>query len=64
MTLDIWTKSCQWVKLNKSIVSTKLENDIEFYISSGRELNISKSEIDIMKKMSTQNCRNSVQQLN
>ncbi|CAF3306315.1 unnamed protein product [Rotaria sp. Silwood2] len=51
VTLDIWTNSYQWVKLNKSIVSTKLENEIEFYIPAGQELNISKSEIDAMKKM-------------
>jgi hypothetical protein len=51
VTLDIWTNSYQWVKLNKSIVSTKLENEIEFYIPAEQELNISKSEIDVMKKM-------------
>jgi hypothetical protein len=34
-TLHIWRNSYQWVKLNKSIVSTKLENEIEFYIPAG-----------------------------
>ena len=51
VTLDIWTKSYQWVKLNKSIISNKLDNVIECYVPAGEELNISKNAIDIMKKM-------------
>jgi hypothetical protein len=51
ITLDIWTSSYQWVKLNKSVVSNKLDNEIEFYLLAGEELNISKAEIDNMKKI-------------
>ncbi|CAF1944156.1 unnamed protein product [Rotaria magnacalcarata] len=51
MTLDIRTDSCQWVKLNKSIASTKLENEIEFCVPAEKELSISKNEIDVMKKI-------------
>ncbi|CAF1379390.1 unnamed protein product [Adineta ricciae] len=51
LTLDVWTSSYQWVKLNKSITSTKLENEIEFYVPGGEKLDINKNEIDAMKKM-------------
>ncbi|CAF1379374.1 unnamed protein product [Adineta ricciae] len=51
LTLDVWTSSYQWVKLNKSIISTKLENEIEFYVHGGEKLDINKNEIDAMKKM-------------
>ncbi|CAF1507876.1 unnamed protein product [Adineta ricciae] len=51
VTLDIWTNSYQWVKLNKSIVSKKLDDAIEFHVPAGNELSISKNSIEIIKKM-------------
>ncbi|CAF3981206.1 unnamed protein product [Adineta steineri] len=51
VTLDIWPSSYQWVKLDKSVVSIELENEIEFYIPGGQQLSISKNEIDVMKKL-------------
>jgi hypothetical protein len=49
--LDLWTNGYQWAKSNKSILSTELDNLVQYYIPVGDETKVTNVEIDVMKKM-------------
>lgn len=51
ISLDLWTNGYQWVKSNKSILSTESNNLVQYYIPAGDETKITNTEIDVMKKM-------------
>ncbi|CAF5223666.1 unnamed protein product, partial [Rotaria magnacalcarata] len=37
ISLELWTTGYQWVKLNKSILSTECDNSVQYYIPAGDE---------------------------
>jgi hypothetical protein len=51
ISLDLWTNGYQWVKSEKSILSTESNNSVQYYIPAGDETRITNAEIDVMKKM-------------
>ncbi|CAF2103112.1 unnamed protein product [Rotaria magnacalcarata] len=40
ISLELWTTGYQWVKLNKSILSTECDNLVQYYIPAGDETKI------------------------
>jgi hypothetical protein len=51
ISLELWTSGYQWVKSNKSILSTECDNLVQYYIPAGDETKITNVDIDVMKKM-------------
>ncbi|CAF1118993.1 unnamed protein product [Rotaria sordida] len=51
ISLELWTSGYQWVKSNKSILSTECDNLVQYYIPAGNETKITNGEIDVVKKM-------------
>ncbi|CAF4450207.1 unnamed protein product [Rotaria socialis] len=53
--VEKWSKcyerGYQWVKLNKSILSTECDNLVQYYIPAGDETKITNVGIDVVKKM-------------
>jgi hypothetical protein len=50
ISLDLWTMGYQWAKSNKSILSAEAGDLIEYYVPAGEATEITKAEVDIMKK--------------
>ncbi|KAF9758301.1 hypothetical protein NGRA_3148 [Nosema granulosis] len=51
ISLDLWTNGYQWVKSNKSILSTEYHDSIEYFIPAGGVTTIANSDIDVMNKL-------------
>jgi hypothetical protein len=51
ITLDLWTNAYQWVKSEKSVLSTETNDSIQYYIPAGDETLVTNANIDVVKKM-------------
>lgn len=51
ITLDLWTQGYQWAKKKKKVFTDENEDSIEYSLAAGDRINLSKSEIDMVKSM-------------
>ncbi|CAF4631998.1 unnamed protein product [Rotaria socialis] len=51
ISLELWTTGYQWIKSNKSILSTECDNLVHYYIPAGDETKTTNFGIEVVKKM-------------